>query len=78
MVPTATERSPWPPGFSFCIMAAQARWGSRRPFVVEQGGRGGFEEAGGEAFADQAALAVAAVAVEAVADDRAGRRGPGR
>ncbi len=41
------------------------------PGVVEEGGGVGFEQARGEAFADQAALAVAAVGVEAVADDGA-------
>jgi hypothetical protein len=29
MVPTATERSPWPPGFSFIIMVSQILCGSR-------------------------------------------------
>jgi hypothetical protein len=31
MVPTATDRSPWPPGFSFDISAAQTLSGSRLP-----------------------------------------------
>ncbi len=71
IVPTATERSPWPPGFSLIIM--------RRPDLVrieivaglvEQRLRIGLQQPRREALADQAALAVAAVGIEAVADHR--------
>ena len=70
-VPTATERSPWPPGFSLVIIAAQILCGIEVVAgLVEQARRVGFEDAVAEAFADEAALAVAAVRVEAVADHR--------
>ena len=71
MVPTATERSPWPPGFSFCIIAAQhvvrieVVAGRRRAATAGSAS----SRRGAKALADQPALAVAAVGVEAVADD---------
>ena len=71
-VPTATERSPWPPGFSFFIMVAQMRSGSRlSPAIVEEALGRRLEDTRREALADQATLAVAAVRVEPVADDPA-------
>ena len=70
-VPTATERSPWPPGFSLAIIAAQARSGSIFSPVASSKSFGiGFEQARREALADQPALAVSAVGIEAVADHR--------
>ena len=71
MVPTATERSPWPPGFSFCIMVAQMRSGSRlSPESFRSVSGSASSRRGSKALADEAALAVAAVGVEAVADHR--------
>ena len=69
-VPTATERSPCPPGFSLAIIAAQTRSGSRlSPASSCRLCRIGFEQPRSETLADQAALPVASVGVESVADD---------
>ena len=71
IVPTATERSPWPPGFSFFISVAQIRSGSKlSPLASSRGVGRGLTQARREAFADQTTLAIAAVRIEAVADDR--------
>jgi hypothetical protein len=60
MVPTATERSPWPPGFSIEIVAG----------LVEQRFGIGFGQPRREALTDQAALPVTPIGIEAVADHR--------
>ena len=77
IVPTATERSPWPPGFS---LRHQAGPDAVRieifAAVVEQRARVRLQQARREALADQAALAVAAIRVEAVADHASVRRAP--
>ena len=70
-VPTATERSPWPPGFSFVITTAQMRNGSR--FAPASSSRSPDRlpaGAGRQPLAHQRALAVAAIGIEAVADHR--------
>jgi hypothetical protein len=59
MVPTATERSPWPPGFSFDISVA---------VLVKQRIRIGFHQPRRETLADQSALPVAAIGIEAISD----------
>ena len=72
IVPTATERSPWPPGFSLRHHRGPDRGRGRGCRRWRRAGSAGSASRmrGGEALADQAALAVAAVGVEAVADDR--------
>ena len=46
IVPTATERSPWPPGFSFVIIAAQILCGIEvLAVIVEQRSGVGLQQA---------------------------------
>ena len=71
IVPIATERSPWPPGFSLVNIVFQILCGSRLSPLSSTSDAGvGFQDARDEALAHQLALAVAAVGVEAVADHR--------
>ena len=75
IVPTATERSPWPPGFSLVIIVAQILCGSRfSRAIVDKRLRIGLEEPRHEALADQTTLTVATVGIEAVADHRSPSR----
>jgi hypothetical protein len=53
MVPMATERSPWPPGFSLVNMQSQTLCGSRLSPRRSPASRIGFEDARDEALAHQ-------------------------
>src|SRR5258708_7387 len=69
MVPTATERSPWPPGFSFDISVVQILSGSRlSPASLSSVFGSASISPRRETLADQSALPVAAIGIEAVTD----------
>ena len=69
-VPTATERSPWPPGFSFVIITAQAFSGSMiRSVGIEKSGRRRAKQTRDHPLAQNTLLRIAAVRMKPVADD---------
>ena len=68
--PTATDRSPCPPGFSLRIIASQAAVGDRPPASSRRLSAVGLEESRQDAAAQDLARGVAAVGVEPVAHDR--------
>jgi hypothetical protein len=61
MVPTATDRSPWPPGFLGIEVGA---------FGIQKRSRRGAKQTRNNALAQDALLRIAAVRMKAVADDR--------
>jgi hypothetical protein len=66
MVPTATERSPGPPGFSLVIMAAKTRSIVFFACLIQKRGSFGLQDARGKTLPDQVTLAVAAIGVKSI------------